>query len=102
MRTARRHPLLQRILASEPEASIPFLTTRGGPALAVMREFLLRQYLDCPQARAGQSDTKPEEVAEILVRLCISLVLTPDSCLPLRTDEEARATGRRYLAPLVR
>jgi AcrR family transcriptional regulator len=101
LRNACRQPLLQRILASEPEASVPFLTTRGGPAMAVMREFLLRQYLDCPEARAGQLDTKPEEVAEILVRLCISLVLTPDSCLPLRTDDEARATARRYLAPLV-
>jgi AcrR family transcriptional regulator len=101
LRNARRQPLLQRILTSEPEACIPFLTTRGGPAMAVMREFLLRQYLDCAEARAGELDTKPEEVAEILVRLCISLVLTPDSILPLRTDDEARATARRYLAPLV-
>jgi hypothetical protein len=69
--------------------------------MAVMREFLLRQYLDCTEARAGQLAGEPEEVAEILVRLCFSLVLTPDSCLPLRTDDEARATGRRYLAPLV-
>lgn len=97
LRNARTQPLLQRMLASEPESSIPFLTTRGGPAMAVMREFLLRQYLACPEGQANS----PEEVAEILVRLCISLVLTPDSVLPLRTDDEARATARRYLAPLV-
>lgn len=96
LRNARSQPLLQRMLTDEPESSIPFLTTRGGPAMAVLREFLLRQYLEC--ADTGQ---RPEEVAEILVRLCISLVLTPDSCLPLRTDEEARETARRYLAPLV-
>src|ERR1700742_3437654 len=99
LRNAREHSLLQQILSSEPDVSIPFLTTRGGPAMAVMREFLLRQYLDCVEATG--SDTKAQEVAEILVRLCFSLVLTPDSCLPLRTDEEARATARRYLAPLV-
>jgi AcrR family transcriptional regulator len=98
LRNARDHSLLQQILTSEPDVSIPFLTTRGGPAVAVMREFLLRQYLDCVET---DSDTKPAEVAEILVRLCFSLVLNPDSCLPLRTDEEARATARRYLAPLV-
>jgi AcrR family transcriptional regulator len=98
LRNARDHSLLQQILTSEADVSIPFLTTRGGPAMAVMREFLLRQYLDCVETN---SDTKPAEVAEILVRLCFSLVLTPDSCLPLRTDEEARATARRYLAPLV-
>jgi AcrR family transcriptional regulator len=98
LRNARTQPLLQRMLANEPELCLPFLTTSGGPAMAVMREFLLRQYLD---GAADQSDTTPAEVAEILVRLCISLVLTPDSVLPLRTDEEVRATGMRYLAPLV-
>jgi AcrR family transcriptional regulator len=101
LRSARRQPLLQRMLDSEPEASIPFLTTQGGPAIAVMRAFLLRQYLDSAEARAGNLATGAEEIAEILVRLCISLVLNPDSALPLQTDEQARATGRRYLAPLV-
>lgn len=101
LRSARRQPLLQQMLEREPETSVPFLTTRGAPAIAVMREFLLRQYQESPEARAGKLDTNPEEIAELLVRLCISLVLTPESVLPLRTDEEARATGRRYLAPLV-
>lgn len=81
LRNARTQPLLQRVLTDEPEASIPFLTTRGGPAMAVLREFLLRQCLDCADAV-----TNPEEVAEILVRLWISLVLTPDSCLPLTVE----------------
>lgn len=101
LRNAREHSLLQRILADEPEASIPFLTTRDGPAMAVMREFLQLQYLDCAEASAGSRTAQPAEVAEILVRLCISLVVNPDTCLPLRTDDEARATARRYLAPLV-
>jgi AcrR family transcriptional regulator len=101
LRSARKQPLLQQMLEREPEISIPFLTTQGAPAIAVMREFLLRQYQESPEARAGKLDTNPAEIAEILVRLCISLVLTPDSVPPLRTDEEARATGRRYLAPLV-
>jgi AcrR family transcriptional regulator len=100
LRNARRQPLLQQILTSEPESSIPFLTTQGGPAMAVLREFLLQQYLGCVEA-TEERHREPEEVAEILTRLFISLVLTPDSCLPLRTDEEARATARRYLAPLV-
>ncbi|HVV21890.1 MAG TPA: helix-turn-helix domain-containing protein [Pseudonocardiaceae bacterium] len=97
LRIARTQPLLQRMLDCEPDVAIPFLTTGAAPAMAVMREFLLQQYLDCPEARTS----RPEEAAEILVRLCISLVLTPDTVLPLRTDDEARATARRYLAPLV-
>ncbi|HEY0806667.1 MAG TPA: hypothetical protein VGD84_16455 [Pseudonocardiaceae bacterium] len=54
--------------------------------------------LESPGVR---SDVNAEEVAEILVRLFVSLVLTPEGCLTVRTDEEARATARRYLVPLV-
>lgn len=101
LRTARKQPLLNRMLTIEPEASLPFLTIHGGPALAVVREFLVQQYLASPEAKAGTLRMNPEEVAEILVRLSISLVLTPDSCLPLGSDEEVRVTAQRYLAPLV-
>lgn len=101
LRNARTQPLLSRMLTTEPEASLPFLTIHGGPALAVVREFLVQQYLASPEARDGSLDMNAAEVAEILVRLSISLVLTQDTCLPLATDEEARATARRYLAPLV-
>lgn len=89
LRNARSQPLLHRMITTEPEAWLPFLTTSGGPTIAVLREFLVQQYRITP------------EVAEIVVRLSISLVLTPDSCLAFGTDEEARATARRYLAPLV-
>ncbi|HEX4702996.1 MAG TPA: helix-turn-helix domain-containing protein [Pseudonocardiaceae bacterium] len=101
LRNARSQPLLDRMLTVEPESWVPFLTTQGGPAMAVMREFLVRQYRNSPEAKAGGVDVNAEEVAEILVRLSISLVLTPEGVLPLRTDDEARATARRYLAPLV-
>jgi AcrR family transcriptional regulator len=98
LRNARDQPLLHRMLTVEPESWLPFLTTRGGPAIAVMREFLARRYRESPEVR---SDVNAEEVAEILVRLFISLVLTPEGCLAVRTDEEARATAHRYLVPLV-
>lgn len=99
LRDARAQPLLQRMLIDEPEMSIPFLTTQGGTALAIMREFLLRHFLAGARTKSG---ARPTEIAEILARLCISLVLTPETGLPVCTDEEARETARRYLAPLVR
>ncbi|HEX3787075.1 MAG TPA: helix-turn-helix domain-containing protein [Pseudonocardiaceae bacterium] len=104
LRGARRHSLLGRMLASEPEACLPFLTVQGGPVLGVVREFLVHQYMTSPEVVNGSTGARavnPAEVAEILVRLSISLVLTPDTCLALGTDEEVRATARRYLAPLV-
>lgn len=89
LRKALNQPLLHRMITMEPEAWLPFLTTSGGSTIAVLRQFLVQQYRITP------------EVAEIVVRLSLSLVLTPDSCLAFGTDEEARVTARRFLAPLV-
>jgi AcrR family transcriptional regulator len=40
LRTAREHPLLDRLLASEPEVLLPFLTTRGGDLIARARSVI--------------------------------------------------------------
>lgn len=37
LRSAREHPLLDRLLADEPEALLPFLTTGAGPVLSAAR-----------------------------------------------------------------
>jgi AcrR family transcriptional regulator len=40
LRTAREHPLLDRLLASEPEVLLPFLTTRGDDLIARARSVI--------------------------------------------------------------
>src|SRR5438105_8402911 len=40
LRFAREHPLLDRLLASDPETLLPYLTTRGGPVLARARDVM--------------------------------------------------------------
>lgn len=101
LRASRRQPLLNRLLVSEPDLALPLLTVRGGPVLATLRECLVRQYRASQDAIHGIPAARLEEVAEILVRLAISLVLTTESCLALDTDEQVRSTARRYLVPLV-
>src|SRR2546427_260983 len=41
LRFAREHPLLDRLLATDPETLLPYLTTRGGPAMARARDVML-------------------------------------------------------------
>lgn len=78
LRTARAHPLLTRLLATEPETLLPYLTTHGGPLIFGAAALVADQYLrDLPLRLA------PEAAAELLIRLGISLVLTPDTRLPL-------------------
>jgi hypothetical protein len=38
-------------------------------------------------------------VAEILVRLTLSFLLTPESAIALHTPDDARAFARRFLVP---
>jgi AcrR family transcriptional regulator len=100
VRHAREHPLTNRLMASDPEALLPYLTVNGGLVVAVARDFLVRQgERDAPAPAGGRT---PAGVAELFVRLAISFTLTPQSAIPLDTDAAARAFARSYLAPLMR
>jgi AcrR family transcriptional regulator len=97
VRYAHADRLLNRLLASDPEALLPYLTTNGALVVAAARDFLVRQG---GSAVPGEDRTSAG-VAELFVRLAISFTLMPESAIPLGTDEEVRAFARAYLAPLM-
>lgn len=99
VRYARTDRLLNRLLASDPEALLPYLTTNGHLVVAAARDFLVQQAPGAPQPAGGRT---PEGVAEVFVRLAISFTLMPQSAIPLDTDDSVRAFARGYLAPLMR
>lgn len=71
---AREHPLLDRLLATEPEAFLPFLTTGAGPVLSAAHPFiesLLEERL--PHV----SPTTLRRVADATTRLFISYAINP-------------------------
>lgn len=98
VRYARADRLLNRLLASDPEALLPYLTTNGALVVAAAREFLVLQ----GGSREPVGGRTPDGVAELFVRLAISFTLMPESAIPLETDEEVRVFARAYLAPLMR
>ncbi|HEX2132821.1 MAG TPA: TetR/AcrR family transcriptional regulator [Actinophytocola sp.] len=98
VRYASTDPLLNRLLASDPEALLPYLTTDGHLVVAAARDFLVQQ---SPESDPIEGRT-PEGVAEVFVRLAISFTLMPQSAIPLDTDDSVRAFARGYLAPLMR
>jgi AcrR family transcriptional regulator len=101
VRYARRDPLLSRLLATDPEALLPYLTVEGGFVVAVARDFLVAQGQGLPGGDKPVAGRDPAGVAEIFVRLALSFTLTPGSCIPLDTDEDVRAFARSYLAVLM-
>ena len=71
---AREHPLLDRLLATEPEAFLPFLTTGAGPVLSAAHPFieaLLEERLPhVPRPTLSR-------VADATTRLFISYAINP-------------------------
>lgn len=100
LRHVQSHPLLGGLLRSEPETVLPVLTVDGGPALVVMRDYLTRAF-EHFQRQAGVREPDPAPAAEIMVRIVMSFLLNPTSCVDLADDEAARSFARRYLAPML-
>jgi AcrR family transcriptional regulator len=74
--SAREHPLLDRLLDSEPEVLLPFLTDGSGPVLSAARTAVIELFarylpqLD-PDARTAAADAA--------TRLIVSYAISPSS-----------------------
>ncbi|MGH2677489.1 MAG: TetR/AcrR family transcriptional regulator [Actinomycetota bacterium] len=92
LRTARAHPLLDRLLASEPEVLLPFLTTRGGELIARARSVI-------EELAAGWEVERRlvHRSADIGVRAIISYLLTPSDDDP---EDIARELARILVSAL--
>jgi AcrR family transcriptional regulator len=87
----RSHPLLQRLLETEPEDLLPYLTLDFAPILAAARTFVAREV-----APGRDADL----LGEVLARIAQSLVLTPGEG-PLDGERGLREFARHYVGPLL-
>ncbi|BBY57163.1 TetR/AcrR family transcriptional regulator [Mycolicibacterium sarraceniae] len=98
LNTMRGHALLQRLLATEPETVLPFLTVEGDSVILTASSFLAHQLaVALPDDKRTQIELL--EVAEVTVRVIVSFVLTPSQNVALGDDDAARSFARRYLVP---
>lgn len=98
---SRAHPLIKRLLGSDPEFLLPYLTTGAGPIITAATEFLAgRLSREVEEGRLGPVDLGL--AAELLVRLVHSFLLLPESVAALDTDADARRFARLHLAPALR
>lgn len=98
LNTLREHALLQRLLATEPETVLPFLTVEGDGVVRTASSFLAHQLaVALPDDRRTQLELL--EVAEVTVRIIVSFVLTPSQNVALGDDDALRSFARRYLVP---
>jgi AcrR family transcriptional regulator len=106
LRFARANPLLSRMLDAEPDAILPHLTIGAGPLVTIARVYLAGRLREWQEDGAVPPALSVDPVAEVLVRLALSFVLTRDSCFPL-DDEDAlrrllKESARFALAPLAK
>lgn len=97
--TLREHALLNRLLETEPEATVPYFTVQGAPLIAAAAEFLAAEL-----SRSIPDSRSHEEllvVSELTVRLVLSFVLTPSTAIDLDDPEVSRAFARNHLGPLL-
>jgi AcrR family transcriptional regulator len=78
LRFAREHPLLDRLLATDQETLLPYLTTRGAPVIARARDVLTSSIRRKAWVRAALV----EGAADLLVRAIVSHVLSPEDRPP--------------------
>jgi AcrR family transcriptional regulator len=100
LRHVQSHPLIGGLLRTEPELVLPALTIDGGPGLIAMRDYLARSFAHF-QLDAGRPGPDPSPAAELMVRIVVSFLLNPTSCIDLADDEAVRSFARRFLAPLL-
>lgn len=96
LRVARANGTAERI-RTEP-LLLRLLTVDGGPVLAAARMQLAAAARSLDPALAVED---ADATAELLVRLAVSFLVTPDSALDLE-GEGCQAAVRRHLAPLLR
>lgn len=88
---ARSHPLLDRLLAAEPELLLPYLTTRGGGVI----ERATRVMEELAANRPDVDQALVHRTAEVAARLTVSYALTPtDEPLDEVAAEIARILSR--------
>jgi AcrR family transcriptional regulator len=96
----RRHRLLDRVLTTEPDIVLPYLTTDAAPGLRVAHLLLvdrIRRFQ--PDGHQGDFDT--ELVSELLLRVGHSYVLTRGISVPLEDDERVRDFAHHLLGPVL-
>lgn len=98
----KENPLLHQLLAIEPDLLLPHLTIGGAETLALSRSHLVR-LLARGQADGEIGPMDLELVADLIVRLAHSLLLTPGGPIPTTDPVALRRFARTHLAdPILR
>ena len=98
----RERTVIRQLIDTEPDLILPLLTTGAGPLIEGTMQLLLTvnaENLFVPRER-WQRDVAAVRI-EMVVRLFISLLITPGVAIDLKTRKDAREFALTHIAPLI-
>jgi AcrR family transcriptional regulator len=96
-RELRGHPLLERLIRSEPEAFATYLA-RETPAIPLARGWLAAKIAEADVLHSVEA----ERAAEFIVRLMHSLLIAPANAFGLEQPGQPQEFVRRWIMPALR
>ncbi|MEU0545597.1 TetR/AcrR family transcriptional regulator [Nocardia sp. NPDC005978] len=94
----RGNRLLVRLLKTEPEIVLPYLTVQGAPVIELGRDYLA-EFITRLQAEGKLPDYDPLPLAEMVARNALSLALTPQTVIPLDDPVALRRFAVDHVVP---
>ncbi|MDX1511673.1 MAG: helix-turn-helix domain-containing protein [Nitriliruptorales bacterium] len=102
LRAIQASTTMGRLLEIEGDWGLSYVTVLMTPVIAASREFIASKIRAAQSRGDAAEDVDPELAAEVIVRLCHSLLLTPEGAIPHDDSGAARDFARDYLVPIVR
>ncbi|MFH8346624.1 TetR/AcrR family transcriptional regulator [Streptomyces sp. NPDC018045] len=101
LRTIRDNRLIGGLLAAEPDAVVPSMTSDGGRTLSVVQQFVASRLRQEQRAGTIAAHVEVDLVAEMMVRVSASFLVIPSHVIDLDDDEQVRTVARRFLVPML-
>ncbi|TQM30743.1 TetR/AcrR family transcriptional regulator [Nocardia bhagyanarayanae] len=92
----RDNQLVHRLLATEPELVLPFLTVKGAPIIELGRDYVA-EFVTRLQEEGKLPAYDPAPLAEMIARTAVSLALTPQTVIPFGDDAALREFARDHV-----
>ncbi|MDR7172150.1 AcrR family transcriptional regulator [Nocardia kruczakiae] len=94
----RGNKLLDRLLTTEPEVVLPYLTVQGAPVIELGRDYVA-EFITRLQAEGKLPQYDPMPLAELVARNALSLALTPQTLIPVDDEAACRQFARDHVVP---
>ncbi|WP_036504850.1 MULTISPECIES: TetR/AcrR family transcriptional regulator [Nocardia] len=94
----RGNKLLDRLLTTEPEVVLPYLTVQGAPVIELGRDYVA-EFITRLQTEGKLPQYDPLPLAELVARNALSLALTPQTLIPVDDEAACRRFARDHVVP---